>query len=70
VELWEAPIWDSARKHGISDEAIRHALRNNVRALPDLEDDNVWLSLALTPPEISSRSAFSISVMAWPLIML
>jgi hypothetical protein len=45
VESWEAPIWDSARKHGISDEAMRHALRNNVRAVSDLEDENVWLFL-------------------------
>jgi hypothetical protein len=45
VELWEAPIWDSARKHGISDEAMRHALRNNVRAMPDREDDSIMLFL-------------------------
>lgn len=24
----ETPIWQSARKHGVSDESIRHALRN------------------------------------------
>jgi hypothetical protein len=45
LEWWEAPIWDSARRHGISDEAIRHALRNFVAHVSDEEDDSVELFL-------------------------
>jgi hypothetical protein len=45
LELWDAPILGSARKHGISDEAIRHALRNFVAHAADEEDAAVELFL-------------------------
>jgi hypothetical protein len=45
VELWDAPIWPSARRHGIPDEAIRHALRNFIARVDDPEDDSVELFL-------------------------
>jgi hypothetical protein len=45
VELWELPIWDSAHKHGITDDNIRHALRHimNVAEDPDSEDVTLFL---------------------------
>jgi hypothetical protein len=45
VELWEAPIWDSARKHGISDEAMRHALQHRLTDWTDPDDDHFTLHL-------------------------
>lgn len=45
MELWELPIWDSARKRGIPDADIRHALRNLVSEQPDPADDDVVLYL-------------------------
>ena len=45
MELWEAPIWPSARRHGIPDDGIRHALRNFVAHAVDPEDDSVELFL-------------------------
>jgi hypothetical protein len=45
VELWEAPIWESARKHGIGDADIRHALRWRLREAPDPDDQTVMLYL-------------------------
>jgi hypothetical protein len=45
VEIWEAPIGPSARKHGISDESIRHALWNFIGRIDDPEDDDVELVL-------------------------
>jgi hypothetical protein len=38
VEVWEAPIWESARKHGVRDADIRHVLRNILAQTVDLED--------------------------------
>ena len=38
-------IWLSARMHGITDEAIRHALRNLIARVDDPEDDYVELFL-------------------------
>lgn len=35
MELWQAPIWDSARRHGVSDDEIRHALRNFIAVADD-----------------------------------
>jgi hypothetical protein len=43
VELWGAPIWKSARRHGIDDEEIRHALRNFIAQSDDTGDDDVTL---------------------------
>jgi hypothetical protein len=45
VELWELPIWPSARRHGISDEAIRHALRHHIAYAADSDDESVDLLL-------------------------
>jgi hypothetical protein len=45
VELWEAPIWPSARRHGISDDAIRHALLHHFAYAADSEDELVDLLL-------------------------
>ena len=38
-------IADSARKHGLTDEQIRHALRNTIRVLADPDDDSLewWI---------------------------
>ena len=43
MELWEAPIWPTARRHGISDEAIRHALRHHFSYAVDPEDESIDL---------------------------
>ena len=43
MELWEAPIWESARRHGIADEEIRHALRNFIAQSDDTGDDDVTM---------------------------
>ena len=43
--MWEAPIWPSARRHGIPDEDMRHALRNFIVRADDPEDDSVELFL-------------------------
>jgi hypothetical protein len=45
VELWDAPIWPSARRHGIPDESIRHALRHHFAYAADPEDEMVDLLL-------------------------
>jgi len=45
VEIWEAPIWPSARRHGIPDEAIRHALRHHFAYAADPEDESMDLLL-------------------------
>jgi hypothetical protein len=45
VELADAPIAASAHRHGISDDDIRHALRNIVAVADDAEDDDVTLFL-------------------------
>ena len=45
MELWEAPIWPSARRHGVSDDDIRHALRNFIARTDDAEDESVELFL-------------------------
>jgi len=42
-KLSEAPIRASARKHGVSDADIRHAIRNWIRVAD--EDDDVVLYL-------------------------
>ena len=39
MELWEAPIGASAHRHGITDEDIRHALRNLIAVAEDQDDD-------------------------------
>ncbi len=43
MELWEAPIWESARRHGITDEEIRHSLRNFIAQSDDTGDDDVTM---------------------------
>jgi hypothetical protein len=43
VELWEAPIWESAHRHGIADNNIRHALRHMLNVAEDPNDDAVTL---------------------------
>lgn len=45
MELWAAPIGASAHRHGITDEDIRHALRNLIAVAEDREDDEVTLFL-------------------------
>ncbi len=45
VELWEAPVAASASRHGITDEDIRHALRNLIAVAGDPHDDDVTLFL-------------------------
>ena len=45
MELWEVPIRPSARRHGISDEAIRHALRHHFAYAADPEDESIDLLL-------------------------
>jgi len=45
VELWEAPVVASAHRHGITDEDIRHALRNFIAVAADPRDDDVTLFL-------------------------
>jgi hypothetical protein len=45
VELWNAPIIDTAHRHGISDADIRHALRNFIAFAVDPHDDDVTLFL-------------------------
>ena len=49
MEIWEAPIWESARKHGISDDSMRHALRHSVAQTHDPEDDAMDLFLGPDP---------------------
>ena len=45
MELWQAPITDSAYRHEIADEDIRHALRDVLGVADDPEDEDVTLSL-------------------------
>ncbi len=45
MELWEAPVLASAHRHGITDEDIRHALRNLIAVAADPQDDDVTLFL-------------------------
>jgi len=45
VELSEAPIWPSAYRHGISEDDIRHALRNFHAVADDPHDEDVTLFL-------------------------
>lgn len=45
MELWQAPITDSAHHHEIADEDIRHALRNIISVADDPEDEDVTLFL-------------------------
>jgi hypothetical protein len=45
VELWEARVADSAHRHGLANEEIRHALRNLIAVASDPEDDGVTLFL-------------------------
>jgi hypothetical protein len=45
VELSEAPILDSAHRHGTTDDDIRHALRNLVATADDPDDNDVTLFL-------------------------
>jgi len=45
VELWEAPVVASAHRHGVTDEDIRHALRNFIAVADDPRDDDVTLFL-------------------------
>lgn len=46
MELSQSPIWDSARRHGISDDEIRHALGNFIAVADDPDgDDDVTLFL-------------------------
>lgn len=49
MELWDAPVATSAYRHGISDEEIRHALRNFIAAAADPGDDDVTLFLGPDP---------------------
>lgn len=48
MELWEAPIAASAHRHGITDEDIRHALRNLIAVADDPSDQDVTLFLGPT----------------------
>lgn len=48
MELWQAPIAASAHRHRITDEDIRHALRNLIAVADDPHDDNVTLFLGPT----------------------
>ncbi len=43
MELWQAPIWNSAHRHGIDDDTIRHVLRNFIAQSDDTGDDDVTL---------------------------
>ncbi|MPZ61139.1 MAG: hypothetical protein GEU93_07555 [Propionibacteriales bacterium] len=45
MELSEAPIWASARRHGVDDADIRHVLRNFFATADDRVDDDVTLFL-------------------------
>jgi len=45
VELWEAPVAASAHRRGITDEDVRHALRNLIAVAADPRDDDVTLFL-------------------------
>ncbi len=45
MEVWEAPVAASAHRHGITDEGIRHALRNFIAVAADPRDDDVTLFL-------------------------
>lgn len=45
MELWEAQVGASAHRHGITDEDIRHALRNLIAVAADSDDDDVTLVL-------------------------
>ena len=45
VELWEAPVAASAYRHGITEDDIRHALRNFIAVAEDARDDDVTLFL-------------------------
>jgi hypothetical protein len=45
VELREAPVVASAHRHGVTDEDIRHALRNFIAVADDPRDDDVTLFL-------------------------
>ncbi|MEZ5297011.1 MAG: hypothetical protein R2697_12270 [Ilumatobacteraceae bacterium] len=41
--MWRAPIWNSARRHGIDDDSIRHALRNFIAQSDETGDDDVTM---------------------------
>jgi len=43
VELWEAPVAASAYRHGVTEDDIRHVLRNLVAVAADPGDDDVTL---------------------------
>lgn len=45
MELWQAPVAASAHRHGVTDEDIRHALRNLIAVAADPRDDDVTLFL-------------------------
>ena len=45
MALWESPITASAHDHGITDDDIRHALRNIIATADDPHDDDVTLFL-------------------------
>jgi len=45
VELWEAPVAASAYRHGVTEDDIRHVLRNLVAVAADPGDDDVTLFL-------------------------
>lgn len=45
MELWEAPVTASAHRHGITDDSIRHTLRNFIAVAADPHDDDVTLFL-------------------------
>ncbi len=45
MELWDSPIAPAAHRHGITDEDIRHALRNLIAVADDPDDEDVTLFL-------------------------
>jgi hypothetical protein len=49
VELWQAPIWNSARRHSIDDDTIRHVLRNFIAQTDDTGDDDVTMFIGPDP---------------------
>ena len=45
MELWEARVAASAHRHDITDDDIRHALRNLIAVADDPHDEDVTLFL-------------------------
>ncbi len=60
MQLWEATIWGSAYRHGFSETAIRHALRNFTATAEDSDD----VTLFLGPADASGHELIEVGVLS------